>query len=350
MTIDRLQYGIRLAADALIKMLQQDATDYPPELRHWDWQQGVGLYGLIRAYETLGEPAYLEYCKLYVDRLLAEDKVSYSINGAIVFETVLKLYEHLGEERYRVEMRYFLRWLLRSAAKCQNGCFEHSWFETDVHLVEQVWIDTLFMAGIVLADSARLFEREDCRAEVFAQFAAHQACLQDPATGLYRHFYDGVKQSYIAGAFWGRGNGWLAASLVDMLTALGLDDPGCGELVASFQRQMAAVALLQEANGMFHTILDDPATYLEMSATAALGYAALRGTRLGILAAEFQSLGDRAVTATLANIKKNGIVTNVSSGTGGFISYEAYNQIPIAPRWYGQALAILLLCEALEEA
>ena len=135
-----------------------------------------------------------------------------------------------------------------------------------------------------------------------------------------------------------------------MLTALGLDDPGCGELVASFQRQMAAVALLQEANGMFHTILDDPATYLEMSATAALGYAALRGARLGILAAEFQSLGDRAVTATLANIKKNGIVTNVSSGTGGFISYEAYNQIPIAPRWYGQALAILLLCEALEEA
>lgn len=350
MMTDRLEYGIRQVADALIKMLQQDATDGPPELRHWDWQQGVGLYGLVRAYETLGEPAYLEYCKLYVDRLLAEDKVSYSINGAIVFETVLKLYEHLGEERYRVEMRYFLRWLLRSAAKCQDGCFEHSWFETNVHLVEQVWIDTLFMAGIVLADSARLFHRDDCRAEVFAQFQAHQRCLQDPATGLYRHFYDGVKQSYMAGAFWGRGNGWLAASLVDMLNALGLDDPRCADIVDSFQRQMAAVASLQAANGMFHTVLNDPATYLEMSATAALGYAALRGVRLGVLEPRFQEVGDRATAATLANIKKDGIVTNVSSGTAGFITYAQYNEIPIAPRWYGQALAILLLCEALEAA
>ena len=348
--IDRLQVGIRQVADALVGMLQQDATDHTPELRHWDWQQGVGLYGLVRAYETMGEPSYLEYCKLYVDRLLAEDKVSYSINGAIVFQTVLKLYEHLGDERYRVELRYFLRWLLHSASKCQNGCFQHSWFETNVHLVEQIWIDTLFMAGIVLADSARLFGREDCRDEVFTQFAAHQACLQDPATGLYRHFYDGIQQSYVAGAFWGRGNGWLAASLTDMLSAIGLDDPRSVVIVESFQHQMAAVAALQEDNGMFHTILDDPATYLEMSATAALGYAALRGTRLGILGPDFQAVGDKAVAATLANIKKHGIVANVSSGTGGFIAYEAYNQIPIAPRWYGQALAILLLCEALEAA
>ncbi len=348
--IDRLQHGIRQVSEALIKMLQEDATDGPPELRHWDWQQGVGLYGLVRAYETIGEPAYLDYCKLYVDRLLAEDKVSYSINGAIVFATVLKLHEHYGDERYRVEMRYFLRWLLHSAAKCQNGCFEHSWIETNVHLVEQVWIDTLFMAGIVLAESARLLGREDCRDEVFVQFAAHQFCLQDPATGLYRHFYDGIQQSYIAGAFWGRGNGWLAASLVDMLSAIGLDDPRSAAIVASFQRQMTAAASLQEANGLFHTILNDPTTYLEMSATAALGYAALRGVRLGILEPGFGAMGEKALAATLANIGPDGIVANVSSGTGGFIAYEEYNRIPIAPRWYGQALALLLLCEALKEA
>ncbi len=348
--IDRLQSGIRQVSGALIEMLRADATDHPPALRHWDWQQGVGLYGLMRAYEATGEPSYLEYCKLYVDRLLAEDQVSYSINGAIVFATVLKLYEHLGDERYRVEMRYFLRWLLHSASRCQDGCFEHSWIEPDVHLVEQVWIDTLFMAGIVLADSARLFGRADCRDEVFAQFAAHQACLQDPATGLYRHFYDGIARSYVAGAFWGRGNGWLAASLVDMLSALGLDDPRSASIVASFQRQMAAVARLQEANGLFHTLLDDPATYLEMSATAALGYAALRGVRLGILEPGFRALGEKAVAATLANIQPDGVVANVSSGTGGFIAYEEYNRIPIAPRWYGQALTLLLLCEALSGA
>jgi hypothetical protein len=152
--IDRLQSGIRRVSGALIEMLRADATDYRPRCATGTGSRGWGLYGLMRAYEATGEPSYLEYCKLYVDRLLAEDQVSYSINGAVVFETVLKLYEHLGDERYRVEMRYFLRWLLHSASRCQDGCFEHSWIEPDVHLVEQVWIDTLFMAGIVLADSA----------------------------------------------------------------------------------------------------------------------------------------------------------------------------------------------------
>jgi unsaturated rhamnogalacturonyl hydrolase len=113
---------------------------------------------------------------------------------------------------------------------------------------------------------------------------------------------------------------------------------------------MAAVSRLQEANGLFHTLLDDPATYLEMSATAALGYAALRGVRLGILEPGFRALGEKAVAAALANIQPDGVVAHVSSGTGGFIAYEEYNRIPIAPRWYGQALTLLLLCEALSGA
>ncbi len=47
----------------------------------------------------------------------------------------------------------------------------------------------------------------------------------------------------------------------------------------------------------------------------------------------------------MPNIKEDGIVDNVSSGTAGFIAYEDYNRIPIEPRLYGQALAILLLAE-----
>ena len=37
----------------------------------------------------------------------------------------------------------------------------------------------------------------------------------------------------------------------------------------------------------------------------------------------------------------------MSSGTSGFIPYKQYNRIPIAPRLYGQALAILLMTEYL---
>lgn len=342
-----LDTKIHRVAQALIRMLQDDYENFLPEINRWDWMPGVGLYGLIRACEVLGEPKYLEYPKHYVDRLLDREIVSYSINGSIMFEAVLKLYEHTRDPRYEQELRYYLRWLLRSAPKCQNGCFEHTWTETDANLAEQVWIDTLFMAGIVLADSCRLLGRTDCKAEALRQFSAHQACLQDPATGFYRHFYQVDTNSYAAGAFWGRGNGWMAASVADMLAAVGVEDPAHADIVASFQRQMNAVRSVQKPDGAFHTILDDPDTYVEMSATAALGYAALKGTRLNLLDGEFDAVGERALEAVLSHVGENGIVNQVSSGTSGFIPYEQYNHIPIAPRLYGQALAILLMTEYL---
>lgn len=339
---------IRLVADATIRLLQEEYENFIPEINRWDWMPGVGLYGLVRVYETLDERQYLDYPKHYVDRLLAVDNVSYSINGAILFDTVLKLAQYCEDPIYEQEMRYFLRWLLRSAPKCQNGCFEHTWVEPTANLSDQVWIDTLFMAGIVLADSWRALGRADCKAEALLQIRAHQACLQDAETGLHRHLYNVKTGSYMAGAFWGRGNGWMAASVVDMLDAVGADDPVHADIIDSFQRQMAAVQAVQRPDGAFHTILNDPTTYVEMSATAALGYAAFKGVRLGLLDRAFADVGVRALDAIRRNIRADGIVDNVSSGTSGFITYNEYNAIPIGPRLYGQGLVLLLMTERLK--
>src|SRR5690606_41758616 len=85
---------IRLVADATIRLLQEEYENFIPEINRWDWMPGVGLYGLVRVYETLDERQYLDYPKHYVDRLLAVDNVSYSINGAILFDNVLKLAQY----------------------------------------------------------------------------------------------------------------------------------------------------------------------------------------------------------------------------------------------------------------
>jgi unsaturated rhamnogalacturonyl hydrolase len=87
-----------------------------------------------------------------------------------------------------------------------------------------------------------------------------------------------------------------------------------------------------------------------MSATAALGYAALKGFRLHLLDSQFKSVGERTVQAALANIEASGIVANVSGETSGFIAYGDYNQMPTKPRLYGQTLTILLLTEALRSS
>lgn len=337
---------ITLVADATIRLMQAEYENFEPEIHRWDWQPGVGLYGLSRAYEVIGDKKHLDYVQYYVDHLLNDGIVSYSINGSIMFEAVLKLYQHLELPAYKQEMDYYLRWLLRSAPKCQNGCYEHTWTNVNANLAEQVWIDTVFMAGIVLADSSRIFHRQDCKAAALEQFRLHQASLQDSETGLYRHLYEVTSDSYMAGAFWGRGNGWMAASVVEIVDALGTQNTP--DIISSFRAQMHAVKQLQESDGSFHTILNDPTTYPEMSATAALGYGAIKGVHLGILDSQFEEVGQKALQAVLNNVDESGIVNNVSSGTSGFIAYNEYNAIPIAPRLYGQALAILLMTEFLQ--
>lgn len=342
-----LREAIRLVADATVTLFRAEYEHQQPEILRWDWQPGVGLYGLLRAAEALHDDSYREYVKYYVDRLLQAEIVSYSVNGAIMFESVLKLYEHFHSDHYRDELRYFLRWLMRSAPRCTNNCFEHSWTDVKVRLTEQVWVDTLFMTGIVLADSYRLFGREDYREAVLEQFVMHQQSLQDPQSGLFRHLYDVSADSHMAGVYWGRGNGWMAVSALEVLTACGLDDPRMQPIIAAFQQQMEGIAPLQTTNGMFHTVLNDNATALEMSATAALGYAALKGARLALLNSAFTEVGQRALQATLASIEPSGIVAHVSAETSGFIAYRDYNAILTKPRLYGQTLALLLLSEAL---
>lgn len=336
---------IRRVADATIRLFRAEYENEEPAILRWDWQPGVGLYGLLRAAEVVGDDSYRTYVKSYIDRLLDAEIVSYSINGAIMFESVLKLYAHSGSDQYRDELRFFLRWLMRSAPKCQNGCYEHSWTDVKVRLTDQVWVDTLFMVGIVLAESYRLFGREDCLDAVINQFVMHHHSLQDETSGLFRHLYDVAADSHMAGAFWGRGNGWMAVSAVEVLDACGPNNARLQPVKAAFQQQMAAVESVQAPNGMFHTILNDDSTMLEMSATAALGYAALKGVRLGVLDDRFMGVGQRAAQVTRAHIEPTGIVARVSAETSGFIAYDDYNAIPVRPRLYGQTLALLLLAE-----
>ena len=334
---EQLTDTICLIADATVTMMRGEYENQQPVIYRWDWQPGVGLYGLVRAYEVIGEQRFLGYSQHYVDRLLDADQVSYSINGSMLFEIVLKLYEHTGESRYQTELRYFLRWLLHSAAKCQNGCFEHSWTETNVHLTEQVWIDTLFMAGIVLADAYRLL---GAPLPCWSCSSSQRTALRDRHGAVPPPARQGTPTAH-GGRVLGRGSGWMAASAVKSWLC------GCPRTTRSLSRskQMNAARAARAGRHVPHRA-DDPDTWRD-AATAALGYAALKGVRLGLLDDDFRDMGEKATQAVLAHVRPDGIVDRVSSGTSGFITYEAYNEIPISPRLYGQALAILLLTEHL---
>jgi unsaturated rhamnogalacturonyl hydrolase len=100
---------------------------------------------------------------------------------------------------------------------------------------------------------------------------------------------------------------------------------------------------------MWHTLLDDPDSYLETSATSGFGYGFLKGIHDGLLPESCRSTAIAAINATIQRIDSKGIVQQVSYGTPmGRDSQDFYKKIPIRPMPYGQSLALLALMEALE--
>ena len=117
--------------------------------------------------------------------------------------------------------------------------------------------------------------------------------------------------------------------------------------VDTLKAQVNALAKYQSKSGLWHTVIDDPTSYEEVSGSAAIAAGILAGIRLGILDDSFKPVGKKAIEAICNNIAKDGTVLNVSGGTGMGYNKEHYKNIIIAPMAYGQSLTIMALVEAL---
>jgi unsaturated rhamnogalacturonyl hydrolase len=124
-------------------------------------------------------------------------------------------------------------------------------------------------------------------------------------------------------------------------------DPVRRFLVEVLDAQVAALAELQDASGLWHTLLDDPSSYVEASATAGFAYGILKAVRKGYLDARYTAVAERAVRAVTANISDDGELLQVSFGTGMGPDLDFYRTIPRTSMPYGQAMAILCLAEYL---
>jgi unsaturated rhamnogalacturonyl hydrolase len=116
-------------------------------------------------------------------------------------------------------------------------------------------------------------------------------------------------------------------------------------LIETWRSQVMALARHQDESGMWHTLIDDPSSYCEASATAGFAYGILKGVRLGHLDTAHEAMGIRAIKAILAHISEAGELQNVSFGTPVFETLQAYKDIPLTSMPYGQAMAILALAE-----
>jgi unsaturated rhamnogalacturonyl hydrolase len=98
---------------------------------------------------------------------------------------------------------------------------------------------------------------------------------------------------------------------------------------------------------LWHTLLDDPHSYPEASATAGFAYGILKAVRKRYLPAAYREVAEKALHGVIANIDEDGELKQVSFGTAMGSDLDYYRTVPLTSMPYGQAMALLCLTEYL---
>ncbi|MBO0323252.1 glycoside hydrolase family 88 protein [Muricauda sp. CAU 1633] len=205
------------------------------------------------------------------------------------------------------------------------------------------WIDDIYMIGSLQVQAYRATGNLKYLDRAALEIDAYIKKLQQP-NGLFFHGED-------APFYWGRGNGWVAAGLAELLSELPQSNPHYSSILEGYKKMMKTLAENQGEDGMWHQLIDQPSrSFAETSSTAMFGFAMATGVKNKILPKEvYQDSYVKAWNALTRYINEDGKVREVCVGTGQSKDANYYLDRPrVVGDLHGQA-PILWFAHALLE-
>jgi unsaturated rhamnogalacturonyl hydrolase len=267
------------------------------------WYIGaIALIGRLRLGDVddvrrLVEP-YVDGTKDSLDRAN-----SLVLAGHIVFT---ELARRTGDPRYAAAVRKVAELGFEPDGRMKEAMPYHNEFS-----------DSVFMGTAIVAQAGALTGDR----KYFDMADRHLRFMQNldlRPDGLYRH-------QPATDAAWGRGNGFAALGLALTLAELPRDHPGYAHALQSYRNHMAALLPYQNRDGLWRNVVDHPGAYAELSGTAMIGWAMLRGLDAGWLDGRgYERAVDLAWLAVSSRTSPNGGFIDVCESTARMTSLEQY--------------------------
>lgn len=301
----------------------------------WDWGESVALDGLARFRHIPGVETFLVN---EMDRWVKENAVG-RINRFGPARCVVARYRESPDD----EHASFLRRLAQEYAEAPR--------RDRVVLLEPpsevIYVDTLYGEPALLVELSRLFGDESLQGLAVDLALGHARHLQDEESGLMAHFRD-LSQKDGPRIPWGRGNGWAALGLAELLVTLPNVADGYPELLNRFQRLCLQLVERQAAGGGWRNLIDEPASYPESSATLLIAAAMNLGTRAGVLDPSCAQAASSAWAAFEHRVDTSGHVIGVSYRPGVNSDPARYEHTPVVGMYpWGQGPYLIAASQAI---
>ena len=258
-----------------------------PEAPETDWTRAAFFIGLARWAATPGQTRYFDAIRELGERTGWQIGNSdwapsvYLADDHAIGQVYIAAYDHFGDRRMIEPTVQRLEYILQHPPQASLE------FDNEKCLQRWCWSDAVFMAPATWFGIARI--QKDTRFRDYAdkEFWATKDFLFDSHEQLfYRDSrFIGKTGAHGEKIFWGRGNGWVLAGLVNILRELQPGDPLREKYARLFVEIADRVAGLQRPDGFWSTSLLAPPDIgtPESSCTGFFTYGLVAGVRMGLL-------------------------------------------------------------------
>ena len=272
----------------------------------WTYTMGLLMQAMDDLAAATGNRRFADYARRTLDSYLTPegairtfDVAEYNIDSINAGKMLLRLAARDRDPKYRAAIAA-LAGQLASHPRTTEGAFWHK-----LKYPHQLWLDGVYMGMPFLAGVGVLEQDDRKLEEAVREFTLARAHLRDARSGLYLHAWDEARaQTWADPAtgrsrfVWGRGLGWYAMALVDILDVIPAEKTALrAPLLAMIPELAAGLVRHQDATGTWFQIMDMPAApgnYREASASAMFTYFLAKGINRGYLGATYRSAAQKA--------------------------------------------------------
>lgn len=184
----------------------------------------------------------------------------------------------------------------------------HAYHRKGLTWQTRMWIDDMYMITAAQGQAYRATGDRKYIDRAAKEMVVYLDELQQP-NGLFYHAPD-------VPFFWGRGDGWMAAGMAELLRSLPQDNPDRPRIMKGYGLMMASLLKHQDESGMWHQLIDDPQSWPETSCTGMFAFAFITGVKEGWLdEATYGPAARKAWIALTGYIEPNGDIREVCQGT-----------------------------------
>jgi rhamnogalacturonyl hydrolase YesR len=271
---------------------------------------------LVKRYESIKDPS----ATVQDGKKLTREgtNVDTSVFGALPLE----IYIQTGDKAY-------LPIGLKSA--------DHQWEnprEDGLTTQTRFWIDDMFMITGLQVQAYRATKDAKYLDRAAREMVAYLDKLQQP-NGL---FYHGEGSDH----YWGRGDGWVAVGMAEILSSMPSDHPQRARIVEGYKKMMDALVKNQATDGAWRQLIDQPDSWPESSCTGMFTFAMAMGVKNGWLQSqEYKTAARKGWLAVCGFVDNDANVRDVCVGTNKNPDKQFYLDRPRKTGdLHGQAAAI----------